>query len=519
MRASWAFAVVAVAVGAAWVASTDKPVAPAHAVIAPARAAATSDPRALRSPRARSVVAAAADYAPATVLPAPATTSLVARVVSSADGRPIVGARFECRFWSAPGVAPTVVFESDAEGVARLVPPQVWTGSGIVVRARGFVCGRYGPAACAFADGAWKLMLDPSGVLEGRVHDAPTNGPVAGATVWLYSGRSRTMWGLGGGPLARATTDADGRFRTDEAPTDSVRVYVEAPGHMTAWSVVACPPKEPLDVPLRPAGRVRGVVRAADGTPASGALVRVDVEGYGLPPFAAGAGATTGADGRFDLDGLPLGARFSVRANTDGWNEEGDDHRCAARGGLVAAAAGDVVDCDLTLAASSSVTVRVVGPDGVPVERASVTVEPGARRSDTTDDSGEAKVDDVARGPQVVVVEARGFVRAEAPFDVAEGEAKAIDVRLVRGGTLRGAVVDVDGTALPFEHVEIVELREGGDGAPTESPNLDGDGRFEVHLAAGRYVVKSRRRDVVESVEVEIIDGVTSDATVRLPAR
>jgi hypothetical protein len=160
------------------------------------------------------------------------------------------------------------------------------------------------------------LRLAPGGVVAGRVCDRRTGAPVAPFVVSVY---------MPEGPLeplrTQAVLDVEGRFAVADLPPGPALVVISSPGHAPSPGTPVivresgAPPY--VDVKLGAGGVVEGsVVDRVSGKPIGGAEVEADglrVESAGVLPLPQRA--TTGADGRFRLAGLPEGgASLLVRA-------------------------------------------------------------------------------------------------------------------------------------------------------------------------------------------------------------
>ena len=109
---------------------------------------------------------------------------------------------------------------------------------------------------------------------------------------------------------------------------------------------------------LDPGGRVTGVVRRPDGTPADGA--RVGVIG------CVGGQFTTGPDGRYAIDGLSFGDSHELAATLQ------DFAPARARAPVVVSRDAPETTCDLVLRVTAALVVTVVDEAGKPVPDAHV---------------------------------------------------------------------------------------------------------------------------------------------------
>jgi hypothetical protein len=176
--------------------------------------------------------------------------------------------------------------------------------------------GRAAASARRVAPGATDLVLvlEPGGRVAGCVRDASSGAPVAPFTVMVWERP---------GPLRRllqrslSVLDPSGCYAVEDLRPGPAAVVVSAPGFAPSAEMAVEVPPPPgqarADATLEAGGRLSGVVRdEATGQPLPGA--RVSVEGAleaAASTFPVLAEATTGADGRFLLGGLPR--RFSIQ--------------------------------------------------------------------------------------------------------------------------------------------------------------------------------------------------------------
>jgi len=224
--------------------------------------------------------------------------------VTTAEGRSASNAQIWVRHfdeWNS-------LTEADASGRFRVndVPP----ASKLIATAR-----EHAPSRETIAKGAAGELVtlefelgEAATSLVGQVVD-PDERVVSKAVVLLEYG----SFGLfGDGARWSATCDAEGRFAFHSVPPGKCTLVVQSPDFAPAeleQSVVVGERHE-LIVRLEPGAELAGVVRL-DGKPVAGALLFVGRPGRFLENWG---GATTDAQGRYRISGLPPGVQSVVAA-------------------------------------------------------------------------------------------------------------------------------------------------------------------------------------------------------------
>ena len=187
------------------------------------------------------------------------------------------------------------------------------------------------------------------------------------------------------------------------------------------------------------------------------------------------------ADGSFTMAGFTVDRSASFVVTADGyvedfwWSE---------------APKGDVEDAEIVLKRSARVRGRVVDENDRPLEGARVGIgqgfSMGGTRQGVSDHDGIFRIDGVKPGAQGVHVVRPGFVqyqgRIEVPKDGGEGE--LITVKLRRGRTLEGRLIDAAGSPIP----DVVVIAKKRDQYLEASDRSDGEGRFTLPDVAGPKV-------------------------------
>lgn len=288
-------------------------------------------------------------------------------------------------------------------------------------------------------------------------------------------------------------------------------IRVTSPRHLTNFVDVrggdGSSAMRPVDVALAPASRLVGRLVAADGSGIADARIDVarDRGGAAMDMRKAffGAEATTRSDGRFEVDGVPIGVPLRLLATAAA-------DELAARDAIVVASRDPFDVGDVHAEVRTPWVVRVKrATDGAPIANAEVLVAVERMvQSVLTDELGEAKLG-LLRRPSFVIARARGY--GPTWRAIGDDDAAVVDLALPRTGFLRGVVRDSSGEPLPGAKVFARLVDEPG-ASPSDrvqsvrlaianarfdptsaSVEADADGRFElVDLAPGTYELTGR---------------------------
>ncbi len=450
--------------------------------------------------------------------------SVSGRVVSAAGG-PVAGARVTV---SARGERlPRVL------GVAVTGEDGRYTVAGLEAGGDRWVSARHSdflersssvfelePGAVARLD---DIVLALGGSISGEVVDARGRA-IRGATV-SFRGAGETRFNV----LKGARSGDGGRFRLGGLRGGEYDLRVESAGFLPAIvsrvAVEEDRESRGVRVELRPAARLTGLVRDADGKPVAGARIAAQhTASSGLRVLEA----QTDSSGRFVLEELEPDGMVTLDV------EHADFH--GHKVDAVAASAGEV---RVTLRALPRLTGTVVDARGKPVPSFTVLAQlesaEDRRRARPRTLAGENGRFDraIAPGSYTVSIRAPGLA-PKTLRDIVVGPTGQVDVgevKLEEGGVIRGVVID-GATKKPLVGCSVrvlggrSRLRPGAAGSGATV--TDGDGRFELRdLRSGRVSIQVLHADYVparigplvvddvdEELRVELVIGKTVRGTV-----
>jgi large repetitive protein len=431
-------------------------------------------------------------------LPAPAAVS---GVIAGSDGKPVSGARVVVRQGVGVDRDEATFFAettTGADGAFKIAnaPPGL---SRFSVRAGG-----WSPAERLLRPGSGplRIALERGASVSGTVRDA-SGRPAAGALV-------RSGW-------VAVTTDAQGRYRLDGAPSGQQRLDASAPGGLVARKGgvrLASATPAAADLQLQPGVTIAGtVVDALTRRPVAGARIALaEAHGNGVSATEPSGSARSDAKGHFSAAGL-LPGDYEVRVVKSGY--------LPATLPRIAASARSAGAAAVALVPAASISGSVVDAQGKPVVGASVSLEParGGRgrfaaggagfrgpRGETstrTGPDGTFRLEGLAAIPSGVPLMAShtGFAPAERPgVTLKAGQAlTGIVLTLPVGLSVKGRVVDEASQPVAGAEIRVSPSEGRGParifrrvigGASPPNAVTGADGSFTAAgLAAGSYDV------------------------------
>ncbi|MFI5181677.1 MAG: carboxypeptidase regulatory-like domain-containing protein [Thermoanaerobaculia bacterium] len=372
------------------------------------------------------------------------------------------------------------------------VPPGTWS---VVVEAKGYQPARAGNVVVeeggTVRDVEIKVSLGAA--LKGRVLDATTGQPVAGAMVMHGSAGA----GAGAGPLAaiastspedEVATDADGAFALEGLVPGKVSLTVKHPDYTDGHQTIDV--KEgtgTAEIKLTPGSALGGLVVSDAQQPLPGAdvvLQSAGDTGFGRGMLTSGSSTTSDASGRFRFDHLSAG-RYSLVASLrsrssatqtivlqDGQSRDDAVLQIAAGATLQGVVSG------IPDSSKNGMTVTVSGADsyagstrtGADGRFQFSGVPPGTATLRATAGSFTGSSRSVLK--QVEMPDGQPVVETEIVFD----PGYALSGRVTRGGQ-------------PLSGATVVANLIGGGGRQASSQTDDGGSYRMDGLAAGTYSV------------------------------
>lgn len=271
-------------------------------------------------------------------------------------------------------------------------------------------------------------------------------------------------------PLARATTDAEGKFTLTGLEATTLTLFADAPNGM-GWLANVAPDAQDAKVNVSEGRTIKGKVLTTDGKPAKGALVTAI-----FAEHSRFFDVVADSEGQFKLGPLPLG-KYAVVAMQGGLLP--DHHQ-------VGADEEDEVTLELSVPRSLS---GVVLADGTPVPGATVKLEGMHRkRTVTSGAKGEFSIERLRPGEYELTAEASTGVGLVSATISKREDKTGLTINLKQGEPLIGRVVTE--SSVPIEGAKVsVSLGKNWRNVETDAQGsfrFVGTGSEEVEVWASK---------------------------------
>ncbi|MEZ6017368.1 MAG: carboxypeptidase regulatory-like domain-containing protein [Planctomycetota bacterium] len=393
----------------------------------------------------------------------------------------------------------------------------------VAVEAPGYAPWRRSGLRANTPDAPLLIELEQGVPIVGRVHDAATGAPVAGALVLVETALPHDVIDVHGSaltplPLHATHTDALGVYRIDHAPAGEVLLRASHVGYAPGWSATlqlerasAEAPSAPLELPsiaLAAGGVVEGKVERPDGTPFANATiilstmaprgdVGADAGGVRARVMSYGQ-AVTDETGSYRIEDLPQG--YFVALCLGDLQLGGAFPRLQQT--TVDSARVTRVDflADTRSTQLSGLLLDAAGAPLGEVDLSLFQVENGGWRATRTDREGRFLFLDVPPGLWAICRAAHGFADQQVlrmlnieepqgqPRPSAGSPTLEVEVRIANGA-FSARTLDPDGATLRGGRVSLEREDATGTLRFHATSALDAAGELKLAgLPAGRYV-------------------------------
>jgi hypothetical protein len=373
------------------------------------------------------------------------------------------------------------------------------------------------------------VKLTAGGLVRGTVVDA-TGAGVGGASVSIIPPPQSFATT---GPPTPVTSESSGAFEVRGVAEGAADLTANHPNYANAEPVTvqvdARKPVTDVRLVLSAGGRIEGSVRKRDGSGRAGLMVGANPIGLVRGGFGTGASATTGGDGTFVLEHVPVGrVNLMVFSRLGGPMSAGSRRTVEVRDGETTTV--EIVDREILVsgrvtrsgapgaglrldANSASGTIFMGGfAQGAPAGR---DAGPQRMTAATREDGSFEMLVDEPGTYHMSVSSADGKLRLPMrTIEVPDAEAHAVEIAY-EGVSVTGLVIDKE-TEVPIAHAGIGA--SGKSGARVHAGGTTGaDGRFQLELEPGEYRLSaSARQGGYGTAEQDVTVGAGGVADLRL---
>lgn len=349
------------------------------------------------------------------------------------------------------------------------------------------------------------FQIYPGKTITGIVAESETGSRIRGAKV---SVESRVGPEFLSKSKSTVYSDEGGTFRVTNLPYGLYQLeatadgYLRYPGPEAQAQVELLPGDmpEPVTLLLSPGGTIRGTVADAGGSPVEGAVVQL----YNSPGARARINtgrfrAVTNTGGQYEITGIPLDQEVNVTASayaaakTMPGDKQGATSGVTSYFGLAKGKSDPVVltpflstaEANIRLGIGAPVTVRVEDQGGTGLDDANVSLNHNAFPGDPSPPDWSGKTSSLGRitfhsipaGNGSVSASKSGYIGAGSSFQVADGQPTQVTLKLEKGTSIEGIVVDDAGLPIQEGHVD-ARAERGSRGGGRGS--IDSRGHFKI---------------------------------------
>jgi protocatechuate 3,4-dioxygenase beta subunit len=363
------------------------------------------------------------------------------------------------------------------------------------------------------------IVLTPGATLTGHVHDEQNN-LIPDATLYL-EGTQYQGSGLQAPDRMEVKTSNEGIFTFANVQRGQRTLTVSAPGYgRQNINSLTFEKDETMtrDIVLRTAEMIVGRCVGPNNQGLGG--VAVTAVGFNASMQTGRGQVMSNEQGEFSFEDLSPGD-YNIIATMKGYRLE-KPQRAHTNGDRVllemlkeASVCGQVIDGATNAALTSfSVRLRLHYGEGLPSAPNDPNLQP------VENPKGEFCVDGVGQAQYVVEAQAPGYAPSlSAPFTVMQGKnASGITVRMTKGGSLSGRVVDPDGKPVARARITTHDndwtddefTRSLGLGMPTATTPVDvrtdAEGRFQIsNLGAATYQIIVEAQGFTNFIQHDIV--------------
>lgn len=382
------------------------------------------------------------------------------------------------------------------------------------------------------------IVLGEGSKLKGLVRDLTTQAPIAGAKLELWDTMTTNFLDVSlRKPWATTESDPNGNYEFKNVHFNAYEIVCAKDGYASmvkreAQLFLAAAPASVRDFnfELPYAVKIAGIVTDTRGQRVPDALINADQIGQVAERGGSKGAATSGPDGRFEINTLGEGT-YQVSAQAKGYSPK-----------QVGQFNSGTTDLTVALEPRGTVRGKVAQPNGGPVTKFELRLVmvreaepiPTNQTQRFTSNDGSFSMGDAEPGDYMLEATADGFAPTRSQkFTVdRERSTDGVSITMTVGGTVTGTVQNSRGEPVAGAEITINPNNYQSNfitdifGSLPSSPQIKTpktrtgkDGRFEIkHVTPGTYQVAVKARDYSPFAknDVAIPEGPVDIGTIRL---